>query len=116
MMPPLRSFDDVDERKRGQKKTDDLRAMTTLGPRTLLQSIRPGPSIVCNDQLYRARVIVFFTVDVGHFNLSMKMQASLKHGSCFGELGCKTPQQLFNLSNSVLARKIEHVSCIGEAE
>ena len=35
MMPPLRSFDDVDERKRGQKKTDDLRAMTTLGPRTL---------------------------------------------------------------------------------
>ena len=36
MMPPLRSFDDVDERKRGQKKTDDLRAMTTLGPRTLV--------------------------------------------------------------------------------
>ena len=35
MMPPLWSFDDVDERKRGQKKTDDLRAMTTLGPRTL---------------------------------------------------------------------------------
>ena len=36
MMPPLRSFDDVDGRERGQKKTDDLRAMTTLGPRTLL--------------------------------------------------------------------------------
>ena len=35
MMPPLRSFDDVDEKERGQKKTDDLRAMTTLGPRTL---------------------------------------------------------------------------------
>ena len=35
MMPPLRSFDDVDGRERGQKKTDDLRAMTTLGPRTL---------------------------------------------------------------------------------
>ena len=35
MMPPLRSFDDVDERKHCQKKTDDLRAMTTLGPRTL---------------------------------------------------------------------------------
>ena len=34
-MPPLRSFDDVDGRERGQKKTDDLRAMTTLGPRTL---------------------------------------------------------------------------------
>ena len=36
MMPPLRSFDDVDGRERDQKKTDDLRAMTTLGPRTLL--------------------------------------------------------------------------------
>ena len=35
MMLPLRSFDDVDGRERGQKKTDDLRAMTTLGPRTL---------------------------------------------------------------------------------
>ena len=35
MMPPLRSFDDVDGRERGQRKTDDLRAMTTLGPRTL---------------------------------------------------------------------------------
>ena len=35
MMSPLRSFDDVDGRERGQKKTDDLRAMTTLGPRTL---------------------------------------------------------------------------------
>ena len=36
MMPPLRNFDDVDGRERGQKKTDDPRAMTTLGPRTLL--------------------------------------------------------------------------------
>ena len=35
MMPPLRSFDDSDGKERGQKKTDDLRAMTTLGPRTL---------------------------------------------------------------------------------
>ena len=35
IMLPLRSFDDVDGRERGQKKTDDLRAMTTLGPRTL---------------------------------------------------------------------------------
>ena len=35
MMPPLRSFDDVNGKERGQKKTDDLRAMTTLGPRTL---------------------------------------------------------------------------------
>ena len=35
MIPPLRNFDDVDGRERGQKKTDDLRAMTTLGPRTL---------------------------------------------------------------------------------
>ena len=35
MMSPLRSFDDVDGKERGQKKTDDLRAMTTLGPRTL---------------------------------------------------------------------------------
>ena len=36
MMFPLRSFDDVDRRERDQKKTDDLRTMTTLGPRTLL--------------------------------------------------------------------------------
>ena len=36
MMPPLRSFDDLDGKERGQKKTDDLRAMTTFGPRTLL--------------------------------------------------------------------------------
>ena len=31
----LRGFDDVDGRERGQKKTDDLRDMTTLGARTL---------------------------------------------------------------------------------
>ena len=37
MIPPLRSFDDVDGKERGQKKTDDLRAMTALGPRTLLR-------------------------------------------------------------------------------
>ena len=37
-MPPLKSFDDVDGKERGQKKTDDLRAMTTLGPRTLHNS------------------------------------------------------------------------------
>ena len=39
MMPPPRSFDDLDGKERGQKKTDDLRAMTTLGPRTLPSSI-----------------------------------------------------------------------------
>ena len=33
MMPPLSSFDDLDGKERGQKKTDDLRTMTTLGPR-----------------------------------------------------------------------------------
>ena len=38
MMPPLRSFDDLDGKERGQKKTDDLRAMTTLGPRTLVSA------------------------------------------------------------------------------
>ena len=37
MMPPVRSFDGVDGRERGQKKADALRAMTTLGPRTLLR-------------------------------------------------------------------------------
>ena len=37
MMPPLRSFDDVNGKERGQKKTDDLRAVTTLGPRTLVK-------------------------------------------------------------------------------
>ena len=36
MMPPLRSSDDLDGKERGQKKTDDLRAMATLGPRTLV--------------------------------------------------------------------------------
>ena len=35
MIPLLRSFDDVDGKERGQNKTDDLRAMTALGPRTL---------------------------------------------------------------------------------
>ena len=40
MMPPLRSFDDVDGKERGQKKTDDLRAMTTLGPRTLIKFVK----------------------------------------------------------------------------
>ena len=35
MMPPLRSFDDLVGKERGQKKTDDFRTMTTLGPRTL---------------------------------------------------------------------------------
>ena len=37
MMPPLIGFDDVVGRERGQKKTDDLRAMTNLGPRTLVK-------------------------------------------------------------------------------
>ena len=84
-------------------------------PFFILQSIRSGPNIVCNDQLNRARVIIFFRIDVGHFNFSMKMQASFKHGSCFGEFGCKTPQQLFSLSNTVDATK-DHVNRIGEAE
>ena len=39
MIPPLRSFDDVDGKERGQKKTDDLRAMTALGPRTLGKAV-----------------------------------------------------------------------------
>ena len=43
MMPPLRSFDDLDGKERGQKKTDDLRAMTTLGPRTLHVNV-----LLCN--------------------------------------------------------------------
>ena len=56
---------------------------------------------------------MFFTFDVGHFNFSMKMQASFKHGSCFGEFGRKTPQQLFSLPNTVDAiktRSLEDVS------
>ena len=40
MMPPLRSFDDLDDKERDQKKTDDLRTMKTLGPRTLLRFLR----------------------------------------------------------------------------
>ena len=46
MMPPLRSFDDVDGKERGQKKTDDLRAMTTLGPRTLGVYVRLVKSLL----------------------------------------------------------------------
>ena len=38
MMTSLRIFDDLDGKERGKKKTDDLRAMTTLGPRTLHQN------------------------------------------------------------------------------
>ena len=41
MMPSLRNFDDLDGKERGQKKTDDLRAMTTLGPRTLRKTYIP---------------------------------------------------------------------------
>ena len=45
MMPPPRSFDDLDGKERGQKKTDDLRTMTTLGPRTLLlHTVKQMPS------------------------------------------------------------------------
>ena len=46
MMPPLRGFDDVDGRERGQKKTDDLRAMTTLGPRTLYMNENVNKTII----------------------------------------------------------------------
>ena len=75
-----------------------------------VQSIRTGPNIVCNDQLNRARVSFFFTVDVGHFNFSLKMQVSFKHGaSCFVESGCKTPKFLSSLSNKVDAIK-DHVT------
>ena len=74
-----------------------------------------GPNIVCNDQLNRARVEVFFTFGIGHVNFSKKMQASFKHGSCLGEFGCKTPQKLVCLSNTVDAIKY-HVNCIDEAE
>ena len=49
MMPPLRSFDDLDGKERGQKKTDDLRAMTTLGPRTLV-SLRKTVNNKCADR------------------------------------------------------------------
>ena len=74
----------------------------------LFQYICPGSNIVCNDQLNRERVGVFFTFDVGHF-------ISFKHGSCLGEFGCITTQQLFSLSNTVDVIKY-HVNCIGEAE
>ena len=43
------------------------------------------------------------------------MQVSLKHGSCFGEFGCKTTRQKVSMSNTVDAIKY-HVNCIGEAE
>ena len=36
MVPPVRSSDDVDGKERGQKKTDDLRDMKTLGLRMLV--------------------------------------------------------------------------------
>ena len=41
MMPPLRSFDDLDGKERGQKKTDDLMAMTTVMRYTQTKKIRP---------------------------------------------------------------------------
>ena len=49
MMPPLRSFDDLGGKERGQKKTDDLRAMTTLGPRTLPTCISVHQQQLCLD-------------------------------------------------------------------
>ena len=66
----------------------------TLVPRliVLLQSIRSGPNIVCNDLLNRARVGgFFFTFDVGHFNFSKKMQASFNMDHVFGSLAVKLP-------------------------
>ena len=53
MMPTLRSFDDVDGKERGQKKTDDLRAMTTLGPRTLVL-VHPWQFLNIKDQITEA--------------------------------------------------------------
>ena len=57
MMPPLRSSADLDGKERGQKKTDDLRAMTTLGPRTLYRSF--------------SVIIRFHVADSNRFNVHM---------------------------------------------
>ena len=54
MMPPLMSFDDFDGKERGQKKTDDLRAMTTLGPRTLA-SLTSSASALSHSSLVSGR-------------------------------------------------------------
>ena len=57
MMPPPRSFDDLDGKERGQKKTDDLRAMTTLGPHTLevfaLKFPIPGVCVIVPNGEYK---------------------------------------------------------------
>ena len=51
MMPSLRSFDDLDGKERGQKKTDDLRTMTTLGPRTLAQNTKQFRRLVLENRI-----------------------------------------------------------------
>ena len=49
------------------------------------------------------------------FPLLNEKKVSFKHGSYFGEFGCKTPKQLFKMSNTVDAIK-DHVNCIGGAK
>ena len=70
MIPPLRSFDDVDGKERGQKKTDDLRAMTALGPRTLFYlSVYP---LLNTLQTSDYDVIFYFCVDSASLATSFK--------------------------------------------
>ena len=57
MMSPLRSFDNVDGKERGQKKTDDLRAMTTLGPRTLCEIIFEFSPVVLEQMSFKIFLI-----------------------------------------------------------
>ena len=92
----------------GRKESNQTKAkfyttICTLGPKyPLYWSVKS----------YKGRV---FSIWCRPFNFSKKMQTSFKHGSYFGEFGCKTPQQLFSLSNTVDAIKY-HVNCIGETE
>ena len=62
MMPPLRSFDDLDGKERGQKKTDDLRAMTTLGPRTLseINNVLTTHLTLYEHLLFNANLFIIF--------------------------------------------------------
>ena len=71
MMPPLKSFDDLDGKERGQKKTDDLRAMTTLGPRTLIPILH-----VAHDakSFFALCIPVFSSRTIRQFILSQKCQ------------------------------------------
>ena len=80
-MPSLRSFDDLDGKERGQKKTDDLRAMTTLGPRTLPHLIKRIPNLIrisCYLQISEFVLSIFYCRLKENDDLGTELQCLLK--------------------------------------